>query len=76
MSDHELLSLNEAAERYNIPIPTLRDAVKKGFVRGRKLGSQWVVEAPSVKVYLANRPKRGPKPPKYVDESAEADSFD
>ena len=59
MSNHELLSLSEAAERYNIPIPTLRVSVQKGTLEGRKIGNQWVVSPQSIESFLANRPKRG-----------------
>ncbi len=64
MSNTELLSLSEAAKRFNIPVPTLRSAVQKGYIAGRKIGSQWVVELHSLELYVANRPKPGPKSPK------------
>lgn len=64
MSQPELLSLSEAAKRYQVPMGTIRDALYRGDVTGRKIGSQWVVEAPSVEAFLANRPKRGRPPSK------------
>jgi hypothetical protein len=63
VSDQELLSLSEAAKKYNIPIPTLRVAVQKGAIEGRKIGSQWVVLPQSVEDYITHRPRRG-RPPK------------
>lgn len=63
MADHELLSLSEAAKRYQVPMTTIRDAMYRGLIVGRKIGSQWVVEATSVETFLANRPPRG-RPPK------------
>ncbi len=63
MSNAELLSLSEAAKRFNIPVPTLRAAVQSGTLIGQKIGSQWVVRVQSIEQFLANRPKRG-RPPK------------
>ena len=63
MNDQQLLSLSEAAERYQVPMGTIRDALYRGRIVGRKIGSQWVVEAQSVEAFLANRPRRG-RPPK------------
>jgi hypothetical protein len=59
MTDPELLSLSEAARRYAVPMGTIRDALYRGDIVGRKIGSQWVVEARSVEAFLANRPRRG-----------------
>ena len=59
MADQELLSLSEAAERYRIPTTTLRHAVQRGDIVGRKIGSQWVVQAKSVETFLAHRPRPG-----------------
>jgi excisionase family DNA binding protein len=66
MDDRELLSLSEAAERYNIPLPTLRSAVQTGNIVARKVGHQWVVNPKHVEAYLANRPRRG-RPAKKKD---------
>ena len=59
MIDQQLLSLSEAAKRYQVPMGTLRDALYRGDIIGRKIGSQWVVEVQSVEALLANRPRRG-----------------
>lgn len=59
MAGPELLSLSEAAKRYGVPMGTIRDALYRGDIVGRKIGSQWVVEAQSVEMFLANRPRRG-----------------
>lgn len=59
MSDQELLSLSEAAKKYAIPMTTIRDAMRRGEIEGRKIGSQWVVKAQSVEAFLENRPKKG-----------------
>ena len=66
MGEQDLLSLSEAAERYQVPMGTLRDALYRGDIVGRKIGSQWVVLAQSVEAFLANRPRRG-RPPKKED---------
>ena len=65
MADQELLSLSEAAERYRIPVTTLRHAVQRGDIVGRKIGSQWVVEIRSVESFIAHRPQRG-RPAKNI----------
>jgi hypothetical protein len=63
VSNAELLSLSEAAKKYKVPMGTIRDALYRGDVVGRKIGSQWVVEAASIEQFVASRPKRG-RPPK------------
>ena len=63
MSEQELLSLSEAAKRYGVPMGTLRDAMYRGQISGRKIGNQWVLEAKAVEAFLTQRPKRG-RPPK------------
>lgn len=59
MAHQQLLSLSEAATRYQVPMGTLRDALYRGDIQGHKIGSQWVVEAQSVEAFLDNRPRRG-----------------
>lgn len=59
MDSQELLSLRQAAERYHIPIPTLRAAVQRGAISGRKIGNQWVVEPRSVEDFRNNPPRPG-----------------
>ncbi len=59
MPDETLLSLSEAAKKYGVAMGTIRDALYRGDIAGRKIGSQWVVEAQSVEAFLAHRPKRG-----------------
>jgi hypothetical protein len=59
MAQGELLSLSQAAERYHVPVTTLKHAIQRGDITGRKIGSQWVVAAGSVEAFLANRPRRG-----------------
>lgn len=59
MTSQQLLSIGEAADRYKVPITTIRHAVQRGDIVGRKIGSQWVVEAQSVETFLGNRPRRG-----------------
>lgn len=64
MAEQELLSLSEAAKRYDVPVPTLRSAVQQGNIIAKKIGSQWVVAPEQVERYLENRPKRGRRWPK------------
>lgn len=66
MAEQQLLSLREAAERYKVPVPTLRSAVQHGHLPSNKIGTQWVVVPQNVEAYLANRPRRG-RPKKRTD---------
>jgi len=59
MADTELLSLSEAATRYQVPMTTLKHALQRGDIVGQKIGHQWVVAARDVETFLANRPRRG-----------------
>jgi excisionase family DNA binding protein len=51
----ELLTLQEAAEYAGITKEALRNYVRRGRLRARKLGSQWVTTRAAVDVYLASR---------------------
>lgn len=66
MSNRDLLSLSDAAKRYRVPVPTLRNAVQRGLLPGEKIGSQWVVRAEHVEQYVSHRPRRG-RPSKKKD---------
>lgn len=59
MDEHQLLSISEAAERYHIPVPTLRNALQQGHVKGHKIGKQWVVNSLDIEAYIKNPPRRG-----------------
>ena len=60
----ELISLSEAAERYEISASHLRLLVRQGQVWGKKLGHSWVTTARAVEEYLALDRRPGPKPQK------------
>ena len=51
----ELISLREAAEYAGLTKETLRNYVRRGRLRSRKLGSQWVTTRVAVDEYLASR---------------------
>jgi excisionase family DNA binding protein len=59
MDEQQLLSISEAAERYHIPVPTLRNALQQGHLKGYKIGKQWVIYPTDIEAYLKNPPRRG-----------------
>jgi excisionase family DNA binding protein len=51
----ELISLRQAAEYAGLTKETLRNYVRRGRLRSRKLGSQWVTTRAAVDEYLSSR---------------------
>ncbi len=51
----ELISLQDAAEYADITKEALRNYVRRGRLRARKLGSQWVTTRAAIDEYLASR---------------------
>jgi excisionase family DNA binding protein len=51
----ELITLHEAAEYVGLTKETLRNYVRRGRLRARKLGSQWVTTRAAADLYLASR---------------------
>jgi excisionase family DNA binding protein len=51
----ELISLQEAAEYAGITKEALRNYVRRGRLRARKLGSQWVTTRAAIDEYLTSR---------------------
>ena len=51
----EIITLQEAAEYADITKEALRNYVRRGRLRARKLGSQWVTTRAAIDEYLASR---------------------
>ena len=61
MSDpvHDLISLTEAAERYDLTATYLRHLATKGRLKALKIGRNWVTTAADVEEYINTRQKIG-----------------
>lgn len=61
MDDANPLLLSEIAQAYGISANTLRGALNRGELVGKKMGHFWLidVESEQFKTWLANRPKPG-----------------
>jgi len=58
----DYISTKEASERYGLSDSQIRHLLIVGYLRGRKIARNWLVEPASIETYLTNRPKRGLKP--------------
>jgi excisionase family DNA binding protein len=58
----DYISTREASERYGISPSHLTRLLKSGAVKGKKIGHDWLVYEPSLKEFIKNRPRPGPKP--------------
>lgn len=59
---HRWFSIREAAEKYNLPYTTLYSAIQRGEIdRAEQDGGQWYFPGNSIRKWMANRPKPGPK---------------
>ena len=56
---HELISLAEAAERYGFITAYLRQLARKGRLKAKKVGRDWVTTWADVEEYIRSREKRG-----------------
>jgi excisionase family DNA binding protein len=65
-----VLTAPEAAKKYRLSRRYLVYLVSDGLVRGRKAGGTWLLDATSLKGYLAQPRRPGPKPRRQ--RSAEA----
>ena len=59
-----LLSVPDAAARYELSRTQIRRLVANGTLKGQRVGSSWGINEASLKAYLAKERKRGPKPKK------------
>jgi excisionase family DNA binding protein len=51
----ELISLQEAADYAGLTKGTLHDYIRRGRLKEKKIGSQWVTTRASIDEYLASR---------------------
>lgn len=51
----ELISLQEAADYAGLTKGTLHDYIRRGRLKAKKIGSQWVTTRASIDEYLASR---------------------
>ncbi len=64
----ELITLQEAAEYAELTRDALQGYIRRGRLRARKLGSQWVTTRAAVDAYLASRDMNS-IPKKYRKDS-------
>jgi excisionase family DNA binding protein len=55
----ELISLTEAAEQYGFSAAYLRQLARKGRLKAKKVGRDWVTTWADVEEYIHSREKRG-----------------
>lgn len=60
-SEEQRLTINQAAERYNLSASHLRRLVRTNRVGGKRFGRDWVTTPSAVEAYLATERKTGPK---------------
>ena len=65
--DEQLLTINQAAERYKLSASHLRRLVRTNRVGGKRLGRDWVTTQSAVEAYLATERKPGPKSEKLSE---------
>ena len=59
----DLMTIQEATKRYGFSGGYFRQLIAQGKIRGRKLGTTWVIDPASIDEFLENpRPKTG-RPP-------------
>jgi len=62
MTDSELITVSEASELSGYTPQHVRLLIRQGLINGRRSGGIWLVEASSLRNYINNAPKPGPKP--------------
>jgi hypothetical protein len=60
----DYLSTREASQRYGISPSQLTRLLNAQLIQGKKIGHDWLIYEPSLKKYVKNPPKPGPKPRK------------
>ncbi len=51
----ELISLQEAAEYAGLTKGSLHDYIRRGRLRAKKIGAQWVTTRAAIDIYLSSR---------------------
>ena len=62
MTDSELITVSEASKLSGYTPQHVRLLIRQGLINGRRSGGIWLVEASSLRNYINNAPKPGPKP--------------
>lgn len=62
MTDSEMITVSEAAKLSGYTPQHVRLLIRQGLINARRAGGIWLVEASSLRSYLDNAPKPGPKP--------------
>ena len=57
----EYISTQEAAERAGLTRSHIRRLLERGTLQGQRFGRDWMVYAPALATYAANRPRPGLK---------------
>jgi excisionase family DNA binding protein len=55
------ISTTEAAERFQITTGYVTQLARKGVIKAKKLGRDWMIDENSLQFYLTHPLKRGPK---------------
>ena len=56
------LSTIEAASQFSVSANYVTQLARKGAIRAKKLGRDWIIDSTSLETYLHTPRKRGPKP--------------
>jgi hypothetical protein len=62
MTDSELITVSEASELSGYTPQHVRLLIRQGLINARRAGGIWLVEVSSLRNYIENAPKPGPKP--------------
>jgi len=65
LDDEPLISLKEAAARFELSYSQLRRLARLGRIRARRVGWEWLTTPDAVAEYLANPQLRSRDPHKY-----------
>jgi len=65
LDDEHLISLKEAAARFDLSYSQLRRLVRVGRIEARRVGWEWLTTPEAVAAYLANAELRSKDPQKY-----------
>lgn len=66
MTDSELITVSEASVLSGYTPQHIRLLIRQGAISARRAGGIWLIEFSSLRSYMDNAPKPGPKPDKPV----------
>ena len=55
------MTVSEASSRYGLSKNQITHLLRHGILQGSRIERVWLIREDSLKAYLANRPKTGPK---------------